>query len=58
MTTFKSIIKKNEKKFIKKCLQLFITDIYHLQHRLDTKLCTNKFIYIKLINACQDISTY
>ena len=55
MTTLKSIIEKNEEKLIEKCRQLLIKDFCHLQYWLDAKLCTNKFIHNKLINACQDI---
>ena len=36
-------------------LQLLIKDLCHLQHGLDAELRTDKFIYNKLINACQDI---
>lgn len=58
MITFKFIINKNERNLIKKCFQLFMKNFYYLQYRLDIKLYTNKFIYIKLINICQDILTY
>lgn len=58
MTTLKSIMKKNERKSIEKCLQLFIKDLHYLQYGLDVELCTNKFIYNKLINTYQDISAY
>ena len=53
MTTLKSIMQKNEKKPMEECLQLLIKDLRHLQNGLDIELCTDKFIYNKLINACQ-----
>ena len=40
---------------MEECLQLLLKDLRHLQHWLDAKLCTDKFIHNKLINACQDI---
>ncbi len=55
MTTLKSIMEKNEGKPMEECLQHFIQDLCHLQHGLDFELRTNKFIYNKLINACQDV---
>ena len=55
MTIFKSIIEKNEGKLMEKCFQLLIQSLYYLQYGLDAKLCTDKFIHNKLINACQDI---
>ena len=55
MTALKSIIEKNEGKSMEECLQLLIKNLCHLQHRLDAKLRTDKFIYNKLINTCQDI---
>ena len=51
MTTFKSIIKKNKRKLIEKCLQLLINNFCHLQNRLDSELRTDKFIYNKFINT-------
>lgn len=49
---------KNKAKFIKKLFQLLIEKLRHLKHRLDFELCTNKFIYNKLINAYQNVSAY
>jgi Na+-translocating ferredoxin:NAD+ oxidoreductase RnfC subunit len=46
----------NEDKSMKKCLQLLIKELRHLQHELETVLRTNEFIHNKLINACQEIS--
>ena len=46
---------ENEGKSMEKCLQLLIKDLCHLQHGLDSELRTNKFIYNKLINACQEV---
>jgi hypothetical protein len=56
----KSIIIKseNENKFIEKCLQLLIKNLRHLQHDLNSKLRSEKFIHNKLINACQDVFAY
>jgi hypothetical protein len=53
----KSIIIKseNENKFIEKCLQLLIKNLRHLQHDLNSKLRSKKFIHNKLINACQNV---
>jgi hypothetical protein len=53
----KSIIIKseNESKFTKECLQLLIKNLRHLQHDLNSKLRSEKFIHNKLINACQDV---
>ena len=39
-------------------LQLLIKKLRHLQHKLDFKLRTDKFIYNKLINICQDVPAY
>ena len=58
MTTLKSIIEKNERKWMKEYLSFFIKVFYYLQHELDVELRTNKFIHNKLINACQDILAY
>jgi hypothetical protein len=46
---------RNESKFIEECLQLLIKDLRHLQHDLNSKLRSEKFIHNKLINACQDV---
>jgi hypothetical protein len=55
--TLKTIMikSKNENKFIEKCLQLLIKNLRHLQHDLNSKLRSKKFIHNKLINACQDV---
>jgi hypothetical protein len=55
--TLKSIMIKseNENKFIEKCLQLLIKNLRHLQHDLNSKLRSEKFIHNKLINACQNV---
>lgn len=55
MTTLKSIIEKNERKLIEKCLQLLMKDFRYLQYKLYTEIRTDKFIYNKLINVYQDI---
>jgi hypothetical protein len=56
--TLKSIMTKsgNEDKSTEECLQLLIKNLRHLQHGLDPKLRSEKFIHNKLINACQDVS--
>jgi hypothetical protein len=46
---------KNENKFIEKCFQLLIKNLRHLQHDLNSKLRSEKFIHHKFINACQDV---
>jgi hypothetical protein len=46
---------ENEDKSIEECLQLLIKDLRHLQHDLNSKLRSEKFIHNKLINACQDV---
>lgn len=49
------IIIANKDKIIKELLQLLIKKLRHPQHRLDFELCTNNFIYNKLINTYQNI---
>ncbi len=46
----------NDDKFMKKCLHLLIKNLRHLQHELDSKLRSERFIHNKLINACQNVS--
>ncbi len=41
---------------MKECLQLLIKELRHLQHELDSKLQSERFIHNKLINACQNVS--
>jgi chaperonin GroEL (HSP60 family) len=45
----------NESKSIEECLQLLIKQLRHLQHDLNSKLRSEKFIHNKLINACQNV---
>jgi hypothetical protein len=52
---FKSVMTSNENKSIEECLQLLIKQLRHLQHGLNSKLRSEKFIHNKLINACQDV---
>jgi hypothetical protein len=47
---------ENESKFTEECLQLLIKNLRHLQHGLNPKLRSEKFIHNKLINACQDVT--
>ncbi len=47
----------NKGKSMEKSLQLLIKKLRRLQHGLDFELRTDKFIYNKLINACQDVLT-
>jgi hypothetical protein len=55
--TLKSIMIKSENKdkSIEECLQLLIKNLRHLQHNLNSKLRSEKFIHNKLINACQNV---
>jgi hypothetical protein len=45
----------NESKSVEECLQLLIKQLRHLQHDLNSKLRSEKFIHNKLINACQNV---
>lgn len=58
MTTLKSIIEKNDKKPMEEYLLPSFKKLCHLQYRLDVELHTNKFIYNKPINICQDNPDY
>jgi uncharacterized UPF0160 family protein len=51
----KSMMTSNEDKSIEECLQLLIKNLRHLQHDLNSKLRSEKFIHNKLINACQNV---
>jgi hypothetical protein len=51
----RSMMTSNKDKSIEKCLQLLIKQLRHLQHGLNSKLWSEKFIQNKLINACQDV---
>ncbi len=46
----------NESKSMKECLHLLIKNLRHLQHELDSKLRSERFIHNKLLNACQNVS--
>ncbi len=48
----------NDDKFMKECLQLLIKNLRYLQHELDSKLRSERFIYNKLINVSQNVSAY
>ncbi len=52
----KSVMTSNEGKSVEECLQLLIKQLRHLQHGLNPKLRSEKFIHNKLINACQDVT--
>jgi hypothetical protein len=52
---FKSMMTSNESKSIEECLQLLIKQLRHLQHDVNSKLRSKKFIHNKLINACQNV---
>jgi CRISPR/Cas system CMR-associated protein Cmr1 (group 7 of RAMP superfamily) len=54
--TLKSMMTSNEDKSVKECLQLLIKQLRHLQHDLNSKLRSKKFIHNKFINACQNVS--
>ncbi len=47
----------NKNKFMKEYLHLLIKYLRHLQHKLDSKLRSERFIHNKLINVCQNVST-
>ncbi len=51
----KSMMTSNEDKSVEECLQLLIKQLRHLQHDLNSKLRSKKFIHNKFINACQDV---
>jgi hypothetical protein len=51
----KSIMTLNENKSVEECLQLLIKQLRHLQHDLNSKLRSEKFIHNKFINACQNV---
>jgi hypothetical protein len=51
----KSMMTSNEDKSVEECFQLLIKQLRHLQHDLNSKLRSEKFIHNKLINACQDV---
>jgi hypothetical protein len=51
----KSMITSNEDKSVEECLQLLIKQLRHLQHGLNSKLRSEKFIHNKLTNACQNV---
>jgi hypothetical protein len=55
--TLKSVMIKsgNKDKSIEECLQLLIKDLRYLQHDVNSKLRSEKFIHNKLINACQHV---
>jgi hypothetical protein len=53
--TLRSMMTSNKDKSIEKCLQLLIKQLRHLQHDLNSKLGSEKFIHNKLINACQNV---
>jgi hypothetical protein len=51
----RSMMTSNENKSVEECLQLLIKQLRHLQHGLNSKLRSEKFIHNKLINACQNV---
>jgi hypothetical protein len=51
----KSMMTSNEDKSVEECLQLLIKQLRHLQHDLNSKLRSEKFIHNELINACQNV---
>ena len=55
---FRSVmtISKHQSKSMNECLQLLIKKLRHLQHDLNEKFRTDKFIHNKLIIACQNVS--
>jgi hypothetical protein len=45
----------NENKSVEECLSLLIKQLRHLQHDLNSKLRSEKFIHNKFINACRNV---
>jgi hypothetical protein len=45
----------NKNKSVEECLQLLIKQLRHLQHDLNLKLRSKKFVHNKFINACQNV---
>ncbi len=43
---------------MKECLHLLIKNLRHLQHELDSKLWSKRFIHNKLINVCHNVFAY
>ena len=54
--SLQSIINANSGKNVSECFGLLIQKLRLLQHGLDKELQTDRFTYIKLITACEDIS--
>jgi hypothetical protein len=54
----KSMMTSNEDKLIEECFQLLIKNLRHSRHNLNSELRSKKFIYNKLINACQNVFVY
>jgi hypothetical protein len=54
--TLQSIIEKNPGKATTENLQILIKDLYHMQKGLDIELQSDRVLYNKIINACQQVS--
>ena len=55
VTTLPTIIQENAGKLIKKYLQLFISKLYSLKHRLSPSLQNLNFLYNKVVTAYQGV---
>jgi hypothetical protein len=54
--TLQSIIEKNPGKATTESLQILIKDLRHMQKGLDIELQSDRVLYNKIINACQQVS--
>ena len=54
--TLQSIIEKNPGKATTENLQILIKDLRHMQKGLDIELQSDRVLYNKIINACQQVS--
>ena len=50
------IISEHQSKFMHKCFQILIKNLRHLQHDLNEKFQSDRFIHNKLITVCQKMS--
>src|SRR5467141_3094068 len=55
-TTLQSIIEKSPGKSTTENLQILIKDLRHMQKGLDIELQSDRVLYNKIINACQQVS--
>ena len=57
-TILPTIIQKNAGKLIKEYLQLFISKLYNLKHKLSSSLQNLNFLHNKVVTACQGVLIY